>query len=58
MDIFYLIVSIIIGILLLIASVYILAIYCHPEDGGIGSSIWCKFLVVKKKKKKKNKIYF
>jgi LMBR1 domain-containing protein 1 len=38
--------AIVCGILLLIASVYILAIYCHPEDAGFGSSLYCKFLVV------------
>jgi LMBR1 domain-containing protein 1 len=47
MDIFALIISIILGVLLVFVNFYILALYCHPEDGGFGSSLICKIVVVK-----------
>ena len=48
MDIFLLIVVIIVGLLLLYVNIYLLALYCHPEDGGFGASLICKIVVVKK----------
>ena len=46
MDIFLLIVVIIVGVLLLYVNIYLLALYCHPEDGGFGASLICKIVVV------------
>ncbi|KAM3140194.1 hypothetical protein pb186bvf_007747 [Paramecium bursaria] len=46
MDIFLLIVVIIVGLLLLYVNIYLLALYCHPEDGGFGASLICKIVVV------------
>jgi hypothetical protein len=49
MDLFLLLLTIIASVLLLIASIYILAYYTHPEDKGFGSgciNIICKFAVV------------
>lgn len=49
MDIFYIILASISAFFLMIVSIYILAVYCHPEDSGFGSNLWCKILVVNKK---------
>jgi len=46
MDTFLIIVTIIMSIILFIVSFYILALYCHPDDKGLGSHILLKFLVV------------
>ncbi|KRX00407.1 hypothetical protein PPERSA_03628 [Pseudocohnilembus persalinus] len=46
MDWFLIFLIIVFSLLLIIVSIYILAIYCHPDDGGFGQSIWCKILVV------------
>ena len=48
MDIFLLVSTIILSILLIFVSFYFLALYCHPEDKGWGTSLFCKILVVKK----------
>ena len=46
-DIFLLISSAIIFTVLSISSIYILAIYCHPEDTGIGKNTNRKSLFLK-----------
>lgn len=46
MDIFLLIVTIILAVVLFIVSFYILAIYCHPDDKGIGTHLVLKVLVI------------
>ena len=48
MDVFLLIITIIVGICLIIGNVYILAIYCHPDDTGFGSNLINKIIVVRK----------
>ena len=46
MDIFLIIMTSIVGLLLILSNIYILAVYCHPEDNGFGSSLWCKIIIV------------
>ena len=46
MDPFLIIVTIILSVLLFIINFYILVIYCHPDDKGLGSHIVLKFLVI------------
>eukprot|EP01017_Pseudomicrothorax_dubius_P025556 TRINITY_DN2772_c0_g2_i5.p1 TRINITY_DN2772_c0_g2~~TRINITY_DN2772_c0_g2_i5.p1 ORF type:complete len:399 (-),score=102.13 TRINITY_DN2772_c0_g2_i5:421-1617(-) len=46
MDAFLWIATIVIAVLLFIINIYLLAIYCHPDDNGFGASLICKFLVV------------
>ncbi|CAD8181779.1 unnamed protein product [Paramecium octaurelia] len=46
MDVFLIIISCIIAVLLLGINIYILALYCHPSDSGFGASLFCKILVV------------
>lgn len=46
MDAFLIIVTIILSIMLFIINFYILAIYCHPDDNGLGAHIILKILVV------------
>ena len=44
---FYLLISMIVIIcLLVVVNIYLLAYYCHPDDEGWGSSLFCNFLVV------------
>lgn len=38
--------TIIIGVLLVFANIYILGVYCHPEDNGFGANLLCKITVV------------
>lgn len=38
--------TIIVGILLVFANIYILGVYCHPEDNGFGANLLCKITVV------------
>jgi LMBR1 domain-containing protein 1 len=45
-DIFLLVVIIILGVLLIVTNIYLLAYYCHPEDRGFGSGLFCKCVVV------------
>lgn len=46
MDVFLIIIVCILGLVLMYVNIYILALYCHPEDGGFGSSFLCKIIVV------------
>ena len=46
MDVFLIIITIIMGLLLLYVNIYLLALYCHPEDRGFGTSCICKIIVV------------
>ncbi|KAL4484994.1 hypothetical protein ABPG74_020171 [Tetrahymena malaccensis] len=46
MDIFLLIMTIIIGVLLIFCNLYILGVYCHPEDKGFGANAYCKLIVI------------
>lgn len=46
MDWFLIIVILILAVVLLGVNFYLLALYCHPEDRGWGSSLFCKILVV------------
>lgn len=46
MDPFLVIVTIILSILLVFVNLYILAVYCHPEDKGMGNHIILKILVI------------
>jgi LMBR1 domain-containing protein 1 len=46
MDAFLIIVTIILSILLFIVNFYILAVYCHPDDKGLGSHLILKLLVI------------
>jgi LMBR1 domain-containing protein 1 len=41
------VVMVILAVLLLYVSVYLLALYCHPDDGGFGASLICKLIVVR-----------
>lgn len=46
MDAFLIIITIIIAVLLVLVNIYLLAIYCHPDDNEFGASLVCKILVV------------
>jgi hypothetical protein len=46
MDVVLIIMMCIISLLLLYVNLYLLALYCHPEDGGFGSSCVSKVIVV------------
>lgn len=46
MDVLTIVFIVLIGIALLVASIYLLAYYCHPEDRGFGSALICKIAVV------------
>jgi len=46
MDVFLIICTILIGLGLFGVSFYLLAIYCHPDDNGIGTHILLKILVI------------
>lgn len=46
MDIFMLVMTIILAVLLIVVNVYLLAYYSHPEDRGFGSAFICKVVVV------------
>lgn len=46
MDILLIIVVCIVALMLLYVNIYLLALYCHPEDGGFGASLICKIVVV------------
>ena len=46
MDVFLLVATIIIALLLLFINLYLLAVYVHPEDRGFGASIFPKIVVV------------
>lgn len=41
-----LVMTIILAVLLLLANIYLLAYYCHPDDRGFGSALICKIVVV------------
>lgn len=34
------------SVLLIVANIYLLAWYCHPDDRGVGSALICKIVVV------------
>lgn len=40
------VIMVIMAILLFYVSVYLLALYCHPDDAGFGTSCICKIIVV------------
>ena len=40
------VIMVIMAILLFYVSIYLLALYCHPEDAGFGTSCICKIIVV------------
>jgi len=42
----YIILIIVFIIILLGVNIYILAMYCHPDDKGWGNVVYCKILVV------------
>ena len=46
MEIFMIIMLSIIGVVLLIANIYLLAYYSHPEDGGFGLDLLAKVVMV------------
>lgn len=55
MDIFLIVISCVIALLLLGVNIYVLALYCHrilcflfikASDSGFGASLYCKILVV------------
>ena len=54
MDLFLIILSCVVGVLLLGVNFYLLALYCHrkqffnikADDKGFGASLFCKVLVV------------
>ncbi len=46
MDVFMLVMTIILAVLLLVTNIYLLAYYCHPDDRGFGNAWICKFVVV------------
>ena len=41
-----LVMTIILAVLLIIANIYLLAYYCHPDDRGFGSALICKIVVI------------
>ena len=46
MDVLMIVFICLISILLIIANIYLLAYYCHPDDRGFGSALICKIVVV------------
>lgn len=46
MDAFLIVVTVLLFLLLAYISIYLLALYCHPQDAGFGASLFCKLLVV------------
>ena len=46
MEPFLVIVTIVLTVLLLLINFYLLAIYCHPDDKGLGTSLILKILVM------------
>jgi LMBR1 domain-containing protein 1 len=46
MDVFMLVMTIILAVLLLIVNIYLLAYYCHPDDRGFGNALICKLVVI------------
>ena len=46
MDVLMIVFICLISILLIIANIYLLAYYCHPDDRGFGSTLICKIVVV------------
>lgn len=46
MDVVLIIMIVVVGLLLLYVNLYLLALYCHPEDGGFGASLLSKIVVV------------
>jgi LMBR1 domain-containing protein 1 len=46
MDVFMIVMTIILALVLIIVNIYLLAYYCHPDDRGFGSALICKFVVV------------
>ena len=46
-DIFALVFTIIFAVLLVVANIYLLAYFCHPDDRGFGSALICKIVVVR-----------
>ena len=46
MDILLIIMIVVVSLLLLYVNIYLLALYCHPDDGGFGASLVCKIIVV------------
>jgi LMBR1 domain-containing protein 1 len=46
MDVFMIVMTCVLAVLLLIVNIYLLAYYCHPDDRGFGSSLICKVVVV------------
>lgn len=45
-DIFLLTMIIVLSVILIVANIYLLAYYCHPDDKGFGSGFTCKIVVV------------
>lgn len=45
-DVWLIIVTIVMGVVLLAASFYLYVVYCHPEDKGFGSKIYFKLIVI------------
>lgn len=45
-DPFLLVVTAVLGLLLIAANFYILALYCHPDDKGWGAALYCKIIVI------------
>jgi LMBR1 domain-containing protein 1 len=46
MDVVLIIMIVVVSLLLIYVNVYLLALYCHPDDAGFGTSCICKILVV------------
>ena len=46
MEVFMIIMLSIIGVMLLIANVYLLAYYSHPDDGGFGADLFAKIIMI------------
>lgn len=46
MEVFMIVILSIIAALLLVANIYLLAYYCHPDDSGFGADLFAKVVVV------------
>lgn len=46
MDFFLILIILVLTVILLVVNFYLLILYCHPDDGGWGSALFCKILVV------------
>lgn len=45
-DAFLIVITVVLAVVLIFSSFYLLVLYCHPDDGGWGTSLFCKIIVI------------